>query len=249
MRSDFSSNTIPQPDNPTTPQPDTNGAQPQRGKTSSDEAFTEELYGADFLPLKPYDVITMVVNTLEGIVSYLVNGINAGIAFGPQGSGAVCELPICETPFAWGEGQGAALFPACSLTNDKQVRVRAAARQQRPGISTSLKLPGRPAEPCTRTPEMLRGREQRRRCFSHQGLRHLRTTLLNVSILLFAPRLVHLVQLGWQEEWEDKEWYSTFLLVLYTAYGRTKILLFIRVIRVVYIRISRCVRERARFHD
>lgn len=72
------------------------------------------------MPLKPYDVITMVVDTHEGTLRYLVNGIDAGVAFGPSGSGAVCELPDGEAPFSW--GGGAALFPSCSLTNDKQAR-------------------------------------------------------------------------------------------------------------------------------
>lgn len=70
--------------------------------------------------MKPYDVITMVVDTHEGTLRFLVNGIDAGVAFGPSGSGAVCELPDGEAPFSW--GGGAVLFPSCSLTNDKQAR-------------------------------------------------------------------------------------------------------------------------------
>lgn len=85
----------------------------------SDESVTEELYGAEFLPLKPCDVVTMVADTNRGTLRYLVNGIDGGIAFGPSGSGAVCVLPDDEAPFIW-DG-GAVLFPSCSLTNDKQV--------------------------------------------------------------------------------------------------------------------------------
>lgn len=77
------------------------------------------LYGSNFLPLKPFDVITMIADTRGGTLRYLVNGIDAGIAFGPPGSGAVCELPDDNAPFK--RCTGAALFPSCSLTNDKQV--------------------------------------------------------------------------------------------------------------------------------
>lgn len=71
------------------------------------------------MPLKPFDVITMIADTCGGTLCYLVNGINAGIAFGPLGSGAVCELPDDKAPF---KGRtDATLFPSCSLTNDKQV--------------------------------------------------------------------------------------------------------------------------------
>lgn len=62
----------------------------------------------------------MVTDTVEGTLRYLVNGMDAGIAFGPTGSGAVCELPDGQAPFE--RDAGAALFPSCSLTNDKQVR-------------------------------------------------------------------------------------------------------------------------------
>eukprot|EP00903_Cladosiphon_okamuranus_P019656 g18070.t4 len=82
-------------------------------------AAKETLYGLEFLPLKPLDVITMVTDTVQGTLRYLVNGMDAGIAFGPPGSGAICELPDGKAPFA--SGTDAALFPACSLTNDKQV--------------------------------------------------------------------------------------------------------------------------------
>ncbi len=62
----------------------------------------------------------MIADTVEGTLRFFVNGIDAGIAFGPPGSGAVCELPDGKAPFA--SGADATLFPACSLTNDKQVR-------------------------------------------------------------------------------------------------------------------------------
>lgn len=86
---------------------------------TSEQAARETLYGSEFLPLKPFDLITMVTDTREGTLRYLVNGMDAGVAFGPRGSGAVCELPDDKAPFA--SGTGAALFPSCSLTNDKQV--------------------------------------------------------------------------------------------------------------------------------
>lgn len=84
-----------------------------------EQAASETLYGSEFLPLKPLDVITMITDTLEGTLRYLVNGMDAGIAFGPSGSGAMCELADGQAPFA--SGTGAVLFPSCSLTNDKQV--------------------------------------------------------------------------------------------------------------------------------
>ncbi|CAM9591597.1 unnamed protein product, partial [Scytosiphon promiscuus] len=96
------------------------------------KAASEVLYGSDFLPLKPFDVITMIADTLGGTLRYLVNGIDAGIAFGPPGSGAVFELPEDEAPFKW--RAGAALFPSCSLTNDKQVV------QLRPGGTLGTQL-------------------------------------------------------------------------------------------------------------
>lgn len=83
------------------------------------EAAKEPLYGSDFLPLTPCDVITMVSDTFRGTLRYLVNGVDAGVAFGPPGSGAACVLPVEKAPFTWNDG--AVLFPACSLTNDKQV--------------------------------------------------------------------------------------------------------------------------------
>lgn len=83
------------------------------------QAAREKLYGSDFLPLKPFDVLTMIIDTLEGTLRYVVNGVDAGIAFGPPGSGAACELPDGKAPFA--SGTDAVLFPSCSLTNDKQV--------------------------------------------------------------------------------------------------------------------------------
>lgn len=84
-----------------------------------EQAARETFYGSEFLPLKPFDVITMITDTVEGTLRYLVNGMDAGIAFGPPGSGAMCELFDDKAPFA--SGAGAALFPSCSLTNDKQV--------------------------------------------------------------------------------------------------------------------------------
>lgn len=63
----------------------------------------------------------MVTDTVEGTLRYLVNGMDAGIAFGPPGSGAICELPDGKAPFTSSTGTGAALYPSCSLTNDKQV--------------------------------------------------------------------------------------------------------------------------------
>ncbi|CAM9107710.1 unnamed protein product, partial [Ectocarpus fasciculatus] len=96
------------------------------------EAAGDTLYGSEFLPLKPLDVITMVTDTVEGTLRYLVNGMDAGIAFGPAGSGAVCELPDGQAPFEW--DAGAALFPSCSLTNDKQMV------QLRPGGTLGTQL-------------------------------------------------------------------------------------------------------------
>lgn len=88
-------------------------------RATFEQAARETLYGSEFLPLKPFDVITMITDTVEGTLRYLVNGMDAGIAFGPPGSGAICELSDGKAPFA--SGTGAALFPSCSLTNDKQV--------------------------------------------------------------------------------------------------------------------------------
>lgn len=95
-------------------------------KGTSDEATSEALYGADFLPLKQFDVITMVADTARGTLRYLVNGVDAGVAFGPLGSGAACELEDDRAPFTW--EAGAVLFPSCSLSNDKQVRWRSPSR-------------------------------------------------------------------------------------------------------------------------
>ena len=88
-------------------------------RDASEQAAREVLYGSEFLPLKSFDVITMITDTVEGTLRYLVNGMDAGIAFGPPGSGAICELSDGKAPFA--SGSGTALFPSCSLTNDKQV--------------------------------------------------------------------------------------------------------------------------------
>lgn len=84
------------------------------------QAGGKTLFGSEFLPLKALDVITMVTDTVGGTLRYLVNGMDAGIAFGPPGSGAVCEMPDGKAPFA--SGTDTVLFPSCSLTNDKQVR-------------------------------------------------------------------------------------------------------------------------------
>lgn len=84
-----------------------------------DRSQCEVLYGLEFLPLKPCDVITMVMDTYRGTLRYLVNGVDLGVAFGPPDSGAVCSVPEAMAPFIW-KG-GAALFPSCSLTNEKQV--------------------------------------------------------------------------------------------------------------------------------
>lgn len=62
----------------------------------------------------------MVTDGREGTLRFLVNGIDAGIAFGPQGSGAVCELVGDKAPYA-GDSR-VVLFPSCSLTNEKQVK-------------------------------------------------------------------------------------------------------------------------------
>lgn len=94
--------------------------QPQHCGDGSREAVADVLYGLEFLPLKPCDVITMVTDTFRGTVCYLVNGVDAGVAFGPPESGAVYTLTTREAPFTW--NGGAVLFPSCSLTNDKQVR-------------------------------------------------------------------------------------------------------------------------------
>lgn len=91
----------------------------QRSGVGSKLTAGEGLYGSEFLPLKPFDVITMVTDTLGGTLRYFVNGMDAGIAFGPPGSGAVCELPDEMALFPW--DADVALFPSCSLTNDKQV--------------------------------------------------------------------------------------------------------------------------------
>lgn len=98
----------------------------QRGRGTSDEATSEALYGADFLPLKQFDVITMVTDTGGGTLRYLVNGVDAGVAFGPLGSGAACELEDDKAPFTW--QADAVLFPSCSLSNDKQVGWRSTSR-------------------------------------------------------------------------------------------------------------------------
>ena len=98
----------------------------QPGRGTSDEATSAALYGADFLPLKQFDVITMIADTAGGTVRYLVNGVDAGVAFGPLGSGAACELEDDKAPFTW--EADAILFPSCSLSNDKQVGCRSTSR-------------------------------------------------------------------------------------------------------------------------
>lgn len=93
--------------------------EPQHCGDDSGEAGADVLFGLEFLPLKPCDVITMVTDTFRGTLRYLVNGVDAGIAFGPPESGAACILSAREAPFSW--NGGAVLFPSCSLTNEKQV--------------------------------------------------------------------------------------------------------------------------------
>lgn len=80
----------------------------------------------------------MVADTAGGTLRYLVNGVDAGVAFGPLGSGAACELEDGKAPFTW--EANAVLFPSCSLSNDKQVRWRSTSR---PDCVQMLKCIGR----------------------------------------------------------------------------------------------------------
>ncbi|CAM9454429.1 unnamed protein product, partial [Phaeothamnion confervicola] len=52
------------------------------------------VYGAELLPLSPLDVVTVTLDTARDTLSFAVNGVSAGIAFGPPGSGAACEVPV-----------------------------------------------------------------------------------------------------------------------------------------------------------
>eukprot|EP01041_Mallomonas_annulata_P000974 gene974-1892_t len=82
-------------------------------------------FGKHVLPLDKHSCVTLRINRTERTISFLVNGMDVGTAFGPAGSDAAVFHPLPEVITTDAENSSNIVYPAASVSSPAQsLRIR-----------------------------------------------------------------------------------------------------------------------------